>query len=286
MRLPKKLFLSGHNCHSTLLYPVSLLIGWSIQRANGQFWDHIVGQLTIIVMTWGSQLSVRSTSVLQGLHRSWVIDSWISMHISWIWRRNIARGTTDPGYWVFNLNYHVDRIEVVSILDNIATLPWIALLALSVSIEFMIELHKDKYANFRVMWMTCVRHRMWHRCDRGVSKSLPPVPAFIRVNLEQVCSEKCDQADLCNPSIGDELPKTSSIWSFIQGPCNEYPFSVEKEKWTHSQCRNKKLPRVKFFRTKCSKNSVFSSWTGFQPAINLISVCDNLVKKVPGHELR
>ena len=46
LRLPKKLFLSGHNCHSTLLYPVSLLIGWSVQRANGQYRDHIVGQLT------------------------------------------------------------------------------------------------------------------------------------------------------------------------------------------------------------------------------------------------
>ena len=31
---------------------------------------------------------------------------------------NIARGTTDPGNWVFNLNYLVDRVEYVSILDN------------------------------------------------------------------------------------------------------------------------------------------------------------------------
>ena len=32
--------------NSTLLYPVSLLIGWSIQRANGKYKDHLVGQLT------------------------------------------------------------------------------------------------------------------------------------------------------------------------------------------------------------------------------------------------
>ena len=31
---------------------------------------------------------------------------------------NIARGTTDPGYWVFNLNYLVDHIKFVCILDN------------------------------------------------------------------------------------------------------------------------------------------------------------------------
>ena len=32
--------------------------------------------------------------------------------------RNMARGTTDPGYWVSNLNYLVNQIEFVSILDN------------------------------------------------------------------------------------------------------------------------------------------------------------------------
>ena len=34
-----------HKCASTLLYPVSLL-RWSTQRANGQYKDHLVGQLT------------------------------------------------------------------------------------------------------------------------------------------------------------------------------------------------------------------------------------------------
>ena len=32
--------------------------------------------------------------------------------------KNLTRGTTEPGYWVFNLNYLVDQIEFVSILDN------------------------------------------------------------------------------------------------------------------------------------------------------------------------
>ena len=40
----------------TLLYPVSLLIGcwdwWSIQRANGQCRDHLVGQLTKELQDW------------------------------------------------------------------------------------------------------------------------------------------------------------------------------------------------------------------------------------------
>ena len=31
---------------------------------------------------------------------------------------NIARDTTDPGYWVSDLNYLVDQIEFVTILDN------------------------------------------------------------------------------------------------------------------------------------------------------------------------
>ena len=42
--------------------------------------------------------------------------------------KNIAKGTTDPGYWVYNLNYLFDYIEfvfnlaeeVTQVLDSIA----------------------------------------------------------------------------------------------------------------------------------------------------------------------
>ena len=37
-----------------------------------------------------------------------------------IHQQNIARGTTDPGYWVFSLNYLVDLLEFVSFLDNLS----------------------------------------------------------------------------------------------------------------------------------------------------------------------
>ena len=45
-----------------------------------------------------------------------------------IFHENIARGTTDPGYWVYNLNYPFDYIEfvfnlaeeVTQVLDSIA----------------------------------------------------------------------------------------------------------------------------------------------------------------------
>ena len=38
-------------------------------------------------------------------------------------KTNIARGTTDPGYRVFSLNYLVDLIEFVSFLDN--SIAWV-----------------------------------------------------------------------------------------------------------------------------------------------------------------
>ena len=52
---------NGLGYGSTLLYPVSLLIGgwdwWSIQRANGQYRDHLVGQLTMgMGSLWGYRL--------------------------------------------------------------------------------------------------------------------------------------------------------------------------------------------------------------------------------------
>ena len=34
---------------------------------------------------------------------------------------NIARGTTDPGYWAYNLNYPFDYIEFVFILAGEVT---------------------------------------------------------------------------------------------------------------------------------------------------------------------
>ena len=40
----------------------------------------------------------------------------VSLHIIQIFHQNIARGTTEPRYWVFNLNYLFDHIKCVSFL--------------------------------------------------------------------------------------------------------------------------------------------------------------------------
>ena len=85
----------GLDLSSTLMYPVSLLIGgwdwWSVQRANGKYKDHLVGQLTRILkqllwkMTNYSEQSASTYTDMQTF--SWPVLTWImsNRNIKLIW---------------------------------------------------------------------------------------------------------------------------------------------------------------------------------------------------------
>ena len=76
--------------------------------------------------------------------------------------QNIARGTTDPGYWVFNLNYLVDQIEfifihkITQVSDSVA---WVRCATTWIGWEFG-HLHWYKFSH---LGNTCISCNFGHK---------------------------------------------------------------------------------------------------------------------------
>ena len=79
-----------------------------------------------LISSWGLFEKASDTMVISFLFAPLdsALQSWKGQYL----KKNIARGTTDPGYWVYNLNYLLDlnwicsyssNILVIQVLDSI-----------------------------------------------------------------------------------------------------------------------------------------------------------------------
>ena len=79
------------------------------ERLKFHFWARLIFSM---VVSW----KLKKRKKLKKVNKNW--KSWEKVKKSW---RNIARGTTDPGYWVYNLNSISDE----KVYSSLNSMPWV-----------------------------------------------------------------------------------------------------------------------------------------------------------------